>query len=156
MPILASSYTPSESASILVLFLFGVIINAVVYKQGFFKLAPKDSDHRYFSLKQTFICFSIYFINAFFLAPFLFHTIVSKHGPFFESLKTRLVLFQALVVLQYSTTFSLSTFPKQNSAKSSMERPFYKVHLLLLRRAYRCLCLVFKFSPHRRHQRSMR
>lgn len=41
MPILASSYTPSESASILVLFLFGVIINAVVYKQGFFKLAQK-------------------------------------------------------------------------------------------------------------------
>lgn len=79
---------------------FGVIANWIAQRSGFFKLPSLPIDHRRWSFLQCSMCIVIYFINAIFLGPVIFHTICSiDHWGLLEDYKAKLLLLQAVNIL---------------------------------------------------------
>jgi membrane protease YdiL (CAAX protease family) len=115
---------PSEPINIIVFILFGLIINTVVYRHGFFKLPDNKTDHRYWSFYQCFACFSLYFVNALVITPFVFRTILSIEYSALQSMKIQIVLYQSInVLINIALLFFYLTFQKRAQIKSLWKDP---------------------------------
>ena len=114
----------SEPISIVIFILFGLIINGVVYRQGFFKLPSIKTDHRYWSFIQCLACFSLYLASALAITPFFFRMILSMQFSMLENIKIQIVLYQSLNVLINITLFLLYlSFQKKAQIKALWKDP---------------------------------
>lgn len=116
--------TSSEPISIIIFILFGLIINAVVYKQGFFNLPSNNTDHRDWSFFQCLACFSIYLVNALAITPFVFRAILSMQYSALQNMKTQLVLYQSVnVLINIGLLFLYLTLQKKPQIKALWKDP---------------------------------
>ncbi|MCH9630606.1 MAG: hypothetical protein S4CHLAM37_06080 [Chlamydiia bacterium] len=130
MDLLATGQTGGVLSIVFIFGLFGVIANVVAYFKGYFTL-PKHEDRRCWSFVQASVCFGIYLINSYIIAPLIFAIIVhlaqKLSSTYLSDAKSRIMLAQAVTtILNFSFLAIYLKFQDKEDVKALFKDPSMK------------------------------